>query len=215
MARKKKNPNSNISTREYIIEAATNIFHKNGLHGARMHQIAKAANVNPALLHYYFVSKEQLYEEVLSGVFKKFIILFQMNFSKDASPAKAIEGFINNYIDLFFKQPEIPVLIVSDAISGGSHLINAADNTFKDASSHPKEVIAPFLNQAIKNGFIKNVSPMQTMISIISMCAFYFVGKPLIYHIWGKPENETNFINERKKAITELVLHGILKNEKK
>ncbi|MGB4269998.1 MAG: TetR/AcrR family transcriptional regulator [Spirochaetota bacterium] len=56
-------------TRDIILKAAKQEFADKGFSGARMNAIAKRANVNQALIHYYFSSKENLYREVLQHLF--------------------------------------------------------------------------------------------------------------------------------------------------
>lgn len=56
-------------TREVILNAAKKEFAQRGYSGARMSSIAKRAGVNQALIHYYFSSKEKLYQEVLQFLF--------------------------------------------------------------------------------------------------------------------------------------------------
>jgi len=55
--------------KERILTAAKHVFSEKGFDGARMGEIARAAKVNQAMLHYYFQSKEHLYEEVLHNFF--------------------------------------------------------------------------------------------------------------------------------------------------
>lgn len=54
-----------IQTRDRILQAAKKEFAERGYDGARMSSIARRANVNQALIHYYFENKEQLYVRVL------------------------------------------------------------------------------------------------------------------------------------------------------
>src|SRR5882724_9436991 len=54
-----------LSTARRIVAAAEHIFAEEGLAGARMDEIARAAKVNKALLYYYFRSKEELHRFVL------------------------------------------------------------------------------------------------------------------------------------------------------
>src|ERR1700682_1851724 len=54
-----------LSTARRIVATAEDIFAEQGLAGARMDEIARAAKVNKALLYYYFRSKEELYRFVL------------------------------------------------------------------------------------------------------------------------------------------------------
>src|SRR3954470_4779926 len=47
-------------TEQRILDAAHHVFVRRGTAGARMQEIAAAAGVNQALLHYYFRSKDRL-----------------------------------------------------------------------------------------------------------------------------------------------------------
>src|SRR5260370_40941399 len=55
-----------LSTARRIVATAEGIFAEQGLAGARMDEIARAAKVNKALLYYYFPSKEDLHRVVLA-----------------------------------------------------------------------------------------------------------------------------------------------------
>ncbi len=57
------------SPRDRIFAAARREFAGHGLSGARIGSIARAARVNPALVHYHFGSKEELYLQVLRQIF--------------------------------------------------------------------------------------------------------------------------------------------------
>jgi AcrR family transcriptional regulator len=51
--------------REKLLEAATEVFAERGYEGARVEQIADAAQVSPGLLYRHFEGKRELYEELL------------------------------------------------------------------------------------------------------------------------------------------------------
>src|SRR5690348_11057879 len=53
-------PRRDGDTEQRILDAAHAVFVRRGTAGARMQEIASEAQVNQALLHYYFRSKEQL-----------------------------------------------------------------------------------------------------------------------------------------------------------
>ena len=58
-----------VATKAAILAAALEEFAQLGLAGARIDEIARAAQVNKALLYYYFESKEHLYEGVVEQMF--------------------------------------------------------------------------------------------------------------------------------------------------
>lgn len=56
-------------TEEQILEAAQKIFQSKGMDGARMQEIADKASINKAMLHYYYRSKQLLFEAVFKKAF--------------------------------------------------------------------------------------------------------------------------------------------------
>src|ERR1700758_1525699 len=72
-----------LTTARRIVATAEQIFAEQGLAGARMDEIARAAKVNKALLYYYFGSKEDLYRFVLQALLSQ---LQQRVGPQDAGP---------------------------------------------------------------------------------------------------------------------------------
>ena len=59
------------STEQKIFEAAHEVFTQKGMDGAKMQEIADRAGINKALLHYYYRTKEKLYEAVVRVIISK------------------------------------------------------------------------------------------------------------------------------------------------
>ena len=55
-------------TEEKILLSAKKVFYQKGLKGARMQEIADDAGVNKAMLHYYFRSKDKLFDKVFEAI---------------------------------------------------------------------------------------------------------------------------------------------------
>jgi AcrR family transcriptional regulator len=64
MARTGRRP-GNQDTREAILEAARQAFAEKGFDGASIRYIATGAGVDPALVHHYFGTKDQLFREAM------------------------------------------------------------------------------------------------------------------------------------------------------
>lgn len=58
------------NTETEILIAAKEIFQQKGMAGARMQEIADKAKINKALLHYYYRSKQLLFEAVFKSAFR-------------------------------------------------------------------------------------------------------------------------------------------------
>jgi len=86
------------TTEEKIVEAARTIFIKKGLSGARMQEIADEAGINKAMLHYYFRSKDMLFEMIFRQSAQKLFAKLNIIFDSDMSLFEKIEKFVGDYI---------------------------------------------------------------------------------------------------------------------
>src|SRR5580692_11538557 len=100
-----------LTTARRIVATAEEIFADQGLAGARMDEIARAAKVNKALLYYYFRSKEELYRFVLEALLSQ---LGQRVGTQGAGPVthqKRLAAVIDNFFDFVQRHPNYPRLI--------------------------------------------------------------------------------------------------------
>jgi TetR/AcrR family transcriptional regulator len=105
---------SELNTEEKILQAAQIVFSKTGFSGARMDDIAKEAGINRALLHYYFRSKDKLFELVFHKNFMEFVEgIMNINFSNMDLFSK-IEAVVNHQIDSNIKNPNLASFILHE-----------------------------------------------------------------------------------------------------
>ena len=69
------NAETSISTEEAILEAARKVFESKGFDGARMQEISDLSGINRALLHYYFRTKEKMFERIFDEALERFMPL--------------------------------------------------------------------------------------------------------------------------------------------
>ena len=62
------------NTEARILQAAREVFYRKGLGGARMAEIAEKAEINKAMLHYYFRSKDKLFSAIFKEAAKEVFI---------------------------------------------------------------------------------------------------------------------------------------------
>lgn len=82
--------------------------------GAKMQEIANLADINKALLHYYYRSKEKLYETVARAVVSKAVSVIQQLFEGEQPLEDKIRHFIDFYISLISHNLYIPLFIISE-----------------------------------------------------------------------------------------------------
>ena len=106
--------NKDTSTENQILEAAKSIFQSKGMDGARMQEIADKAGINKAMLHYYYRSKQQLFEAVFKHAF--FLLAPQLHniLNDDSGIEEKIRNFTFNYISFIVKHPYLPNFIIQE-----------------------------------------------------------------------------------------------------
>lgn len=83
--------------KEQILESAEWLFAQNGYKGTKMLAIAEKAGVNHALIHYYYSSKDKLFEEVVLRLFKAWEKNIKTVVWNDDNPTIAIREYIKSY----------------------------------------------------------------------------------------------------------------------
>jgi TetR/AcrR family transcriptional regulator len=101
-------------TESRILDAARIIFIKKGLAGARMQEIANEAGINKALLHYYFRSKEKLFDKIFVDVFQTISAGIGEALDPQLSVMEQLENLVTVYIKVISKNSFLPVFILNE-----------------------------------------------------------------------------------------------------
>ena len=200
-----QNPSAD-STEQKIFEAAREVFTQKGMDGAKMQEIADRAGINKALLHYYYRSKEKLYEMVVRAVIGKALPALRQIIESDLPLEEKIRGFISTYIDVISHNTFIPLFIISEINKHPEHFFE----TILPKDLPKPEVFFRQVEEEIAAGRIRPVKPQHLIVHIISMCVFPFVGKPMMRILLGMSSGEMRmFLEERKQEVTVFVLAAL------
>ncbi|KXX68947.1 TetR/AcrR family transcriptional regulator [Flammeovirga sp. SJP92] len=192
-----------MDSKEKILEVARDIFQKKGKSGTRMQEIADAAGVNKALLHYYFKNKEGLFKEVFVGLIRKMLLpLKQELFQKELPLDKRIQNFVDGYIDSLKENPLLLTFILGELTMNKMPL------------TPPPEIAEGImkLGMELKNDEeFKHIDPFQLTTTVLGSCVFPFIAKPMLLGL-GLEKTTTfeEFLEERKKILPQIILSGIM-----
>ena len=93
--------------REHIMNTAVSLFAVNGFEGTSVRDIAAAADVNLAMINYYFGSKEKLFESIVDyHASNTRSMLDEINSSTALSSMQKIEKVIEIYVRRLFSNRE-------------------------------------------------------------------------------------------------------------
>ena len=200
-----------MNTEERILNAAREVFEQKGMTGARMQEIADKAGINKALLHYYYRTKDKLFEKVFDVAFSLFIPKAQEMLVGDASILEKIEFFVTNYINLLQKHPYIPGFVINELNRNPEMLVKIFE---KNVGLQKNDIIQKLNNQInneVQKGFIKPISAQNLITNIVSLCIFPFVAKPILKGIMFNNDNKEYkaFLDQRKEFVKEYIINSI------
>ncbi|MCL9808903.1 TetR/AcrR family transcriptional regulator [Flavobacterium luminosum] len=197
-----------MSTEEKIFEAAFKVFQSKGFTGARMQEIADEAGINKAMLHYFFRSKEKLFEAVFMNAFGKLAPQINQIFNSDDVLFEKIEKFIHSYISFVMEYPFLPQFIIQEMNNNPEFVAKF----LKDKKRPNPEKLLKQIEKEIELGSIKPIPPKQLVLDIFSMTAFPFAAQTLVKGIINISNEEFfRLMEERKKHIATQIINAIKK----
>jgi TetR/AcrR family transcriptional regulator len=197
-------------TEQRIFDAALRVFANKGMDGARMQEIADHAEINRALLHYYFRSKAQLYEAVFAHGFGQFISSLTPSLHSEQSFEETLRTFVNGYIDYIYGHQEMARLMLNECLCGGPVMQSYLSKAIENRAGFPGLVMEDRLQTAIDEGEIRPVDVEHTMLTIVSACLFPFVALPTVRMFHPEVEEDFEaFVEGRKRHIVDLVLGSL------
>jgi TetR/AcrR family transcriptional regulator len=207
-------PDKNTET--LIFDAAKKVFMRSGLEGARMQEIADTAGINKALLHYYFRSKERLFEAVFNDAFSKYIPALLEMMNSDLDLETKIRNFFDVHISFLQKNPELPMFIMNEIHRNPERIKTVLfENTFsKNAKLYAQ------ITEEMEKGNIPKMHPLQFVVNMLSLSIFPFLAQPLMTLLLdmvkykGKHTFE-DFTNERKKILADYVINACFIKKKR
>ena len=182
-----------MTTEEKIIYAAEQIFMEQGFDGARMQAIADKAEINKAMLHYYFRSKDMLFEKIFVEKVKVLFPAIGEQMKQHLSFIDKVCFFIKQYYQILNKYPFLPFFVIST--------VNKKDNQHfiqKLPIEFFKEFFLESFFQDQAQGKIRPVNPFQFALSLMGMSVFPFLAKPALVGITQMSDGDfTELMNQR------------------
>lgn len=204
-----------ISAEKRILRAAREEFINTGLPGARMQRIADNAGVNKALLHYYFRSKDKLYEaalkEIISDIWTS--VDEQIRIAGDSTDLRSlIEIVVKTYINALSKDPDTPKLILRELVDGGEMIPVLLNGIMAHSGGIPNK-ITELARREIRNGKLRRIDPIHVIMNIMGMSVITFLAKPFASAISKQLGFELvydkKFYKERIDAIVTTACDGL------
>jgi len=198
-----------LDTEEKILEAARTVFTQKGFAAARMQEIADVAEINKGLLHYYFRSKNRLFQAVFREAFGKVVKHINQVFEADMPLLDKIEIFVRRYMETLMENPEVPAFVINELNQKGTGFIDE----LMERGQRPNPLPLIMQIQAeVEAGNIRPVNPFHLVLSMLSMCVFPFIARPLFQAFTQVNDQQyMHLMQNRAQEVTDLIINSIRK----
>ncbi len=196
-------------TEEKIFEAATDVFLDRGMDGARMQDIADRASINKALLHYYYRSKDKLFNAVFEKIAEKIFSKFAPVFSEDLTLEEKIRFFYREHITFLQKNPRLPAFILNEINRNPLRIRKILKNI--DINKVWLILEEQHRDELAAYNITRDKIP-QLMTTIVSISVFPFAARGILEGIFEKLDISFDvYLEERKEYAADFVIKAIKK----
>jgi len=192
-------------TRQAILRAALIEFAQEGIAGARIDHIARAAHVNKALLYYYFHDKEALYGAVLDQVFSGLAERINQVLDRDLPPREKVLAYAAAHFDYIAASPMYPRVVQREMMragrAGSPHIRRMVDRYLRPVQGR----LAELFRAGMESGDFRRVDAVHFVFSIVAMNVFYFSSAPVIALLSHADPLAPEAVAARRAAVLDLI----------
>jgi TetR/AcrR family transcriptional regulator, upper aerobic nicotinate degradation pathway regulator len=195
-------------TRARILRAARNEFMRQGYSGARVERISRAARSSDRMIYYYFASKEQLYIEVLEGVYTD-LGAAEARLELDAAqPEAALERLIAFTWEYYLNHPEFVALLNNENLQRGRHITKSL--RVKQLSRPVLEILGRILDEGMRRALFRpDLDVRKVYLSIAALGYFYLSNRYTLSSFLGDDLMRADRRDAWLAEITRIVLASV------
>jgi len=181
--------------RQHILEVAEVLFAGKGFEGTSVRDIANTANVNLAMISYYFGSKEKLLTALVewrSGFMHE--ALNELVMDDTLAPFEKIDRLVSLYVDRILNHSKFHCIMTT-------HLPTIQSGEIKELMTEVKyrslESIRKIITEGQKKGVFRRVDVELTVASIMGTITQITSSKPLYQKIFGMEASDPEMYNRK------------------
>jgi AcrR family transcriptional regulator len=200
----------NLSTdvERLIKNTAKKIFFEEGKLHATTQDIADAAGINRASIHYYYRSRKLLFDKVFEEAMEEFHAKLLTVMGTEEKPSRQlIERLIDFLQKRSIEHPYLEMFLVAELNSNAD-----IKRSLLPVEPPPgkKEELDAFIKEEIAAGRMRAIKPEHFIVNLMSLCSFPLMAKPIVKKAIGLSEEEyMHFIGERKEVIMKLIFSDL------
>jgi len=177
----------NNNLEQKIIETAQQLFIEKGFVETSMSDIAHAVGINRPVLHYYFRTKDKMFQAVFSNIVASIIPTIQDILMRDVPFIERMELILDEYFNRFTENPYVVKFIFGEIQRDVNHLIDTAKELGFDNYLH---TLQKYLSNEMQNGTLKPVPMHFVFFTFYGLLTYPFLSKNLVVALFLDREKD-------------------------
>lgn len=203
----------NSQLEEKILQTAEELFMENGYDATSTTDIAKRVGCNQALIHYYFRTKENLFQQIFTNKFQLILQFIRTEEEGEMDFWKALTKLIDNYFDMLSHHRKLPFFLLTELVMNEERRQAIRMNIVTNMEYlNYYAVWDRLVKEEVAKGNIRPIETMDLTLNVISLVVFTFLSLPLYSDMFLQNPNEINgYLERRKEEIKTLIFRGLKK----
>ncbi|MES2330295.1 MAG: TetR family transcriptional regulator [Bacteroidota bacterium] len=200
--------------KEHIMNAAIELFAEKGFEGSSIRDLASRADVNVAMVNYYFGSKDKLFEAIVE--YKASFMRGKMDeieANKTLTEIEKIDLIIENYVAKILSNPSFHRILYQELLMGEREAMH--ENIVK-VFVRNITTLRNIIEQGVKKKVFKKVDPELTMATLIGTINQVMLSKAMCNMLMdrdGSFDPYTDLVfRQRLIKHLKLIIHSYLLN---
>jgi AcrR family transcriptional regulator len=196
-------------TAQVILDSAERLFLEKGFALTSTTEIARNAGCNQALVHYYYRTKERLFEAIFEMKVRLFIRSFMEIGKRDIPFTEKLREKIEAHFDILAKNQRLPFLIMNELLTNNSR-IQSVREKIENLGRTVLDQFESELSVEIEAGRIRPIAPLDLVLTILSMNVALFLARPILNELLGLDDASfKELVARRKKENVTFILNGL------
>lgn len=203
--------NTTSNTEQQILASAEKLFLQKGFSATSTTDIARNAGCNQALVHYYFRTKENLFNRIFDAKFDSVMDFIDSSMKDDSDIFGNIRNAVGAYFRYLSENAYTPQFIFNELMQNPvrrRHIREAFLTSRRSSQVFAR--IQAMVEKAAEAGTIRKIDPLDLIFDGMSLVVFSFITAPAFVDLMGRDSSSlNNFLEHRKEEIITLLTQGL------
>lgn len=192
--------------RQSLLQSAIRLLNERGMGNVSLNDVAREAKLNPALVTYYFGTKDNLFQAVVEQVVGEWRAEVLAAVPEGTAPAQTLRLRASATMHFLRRYPYLTRLIIHQMMTVKSKESRFFIENFARVNF---EEHAALLRKGIEAGDFRPVDPLFYFAHYVALGDLYANLRPMMERLGGKPEDDDARFEAFVAAMIEMLISGI------